>query len=63
MQELVSTHRPGSCSLLSVSGELDLAFLGHGRVGFGVGGFFVVEWRILGTLHNFLLSLAFSLCF
>lgn len=29
MQELVSTYRPGSCSLLSVSGELDLAFLGR----------------------------------
>lgn len=41
MQELVSTHRPGSCSLLCVSGELDLAFLECGRVGFGVG-FFVV---------------------
>lgn len=40
MQELVSIDRPGSCFLLSVSRELDLAFLQGGCVGFDVGFFY-----------------------
>lgn len=40
VQELVSIDRPGSCFLLSVSRELDLAFLQGGCVGFDVGFFY-----------------------
>lgn len=56
VQGLVSTRRPGSCSLLCVSGELDLAFFGGWEGGIDVF-VFVVGQKVLGTLHNFLLSL------